>query len=63
MTKHVKRSVNLRRQRRSTVTGFHPGDKVTAEWDRVEMEWKLWVESANGIRIDHVHLTFPKESR
>ncbi len=58
--KQVKRSVNLRRQRRSTVTGFDPGDKVIAEWDREKWEWRLLIESANGIQIDHERLTSDK---
>lgn len=61
--KPVKRSINLRRQRRSTVTKFHEDDTLTAEWDHREQSWKLLIESANGLQIHHERLTLPKESR
>ncbi len=61
--KPVKRSINLRRQRRSKVTKFHEDDTLTAEWNHKDQEWKLLIESANGLQISHERLTLPHESR
>ena len=51
------RSASLRRSRVTTVTGFSPDDKLKAVWDAAKREWRLVVESANGLRIDHCKLT------
>lgn len=51
------RSASLRRSRSTTVTAGAPGDKVTAAWDHEKCEWKLAIESANGLRIEHSRLT------
>lgn len=56
------RHANLRRSRETTVTGFVPGDKVVAVWDHEKREWRLIVESANGLRIDHKRLTCGRET-
>lgn len=58
-SKRIRRA-NLRRNRVTTVTGFAPGDKVVAIWDSERREWRLVVESANGLRIDHNRLTFER---
>jgi hypothetical protein len=51
------RSASLRRRRVTTLTGFAAGDRLVAAWDVEKREWRLVVESANGLRIDHSHLT------
>lgn len=53
------RFASLRRSRVTKVTGFSPGDQVSAVWDVGKREWKLEIQSANGLRIDHVRLTLP----
>jgi len=53
----VIRTVSLRKKRRSIVSGLQPGDRVTAAWDDELWEWRLVIESANGLIIRHVRLT------
>ena len=56
--KRAKRSVNLRRNRRTTI--FNP-EKVTTVWDDERREWKIIVESANAT-IEHSRLTDEKRT-
>lgn len=53
----VKRSATLRRNRRTTVQGLVAGDTVQTVFDRESWEWRLLIESANGVTIRHENLT------
>jgi hypothetical protein len=55
----VVRFASLRRSRVTKVTGFAPGDQVSAAWDAEKREYKLVIQSANGLRIEHKRLTLP----
>lgn len=54
-----RRVANLRRKKRTVITGLAHGDIVTAVWDAERWEWRLVVESSNGVKIDHETLTPP----
>lgn len=53
----LKRSATLRRNRRTTVQGLVPGDTITTVFDAENWEWRLLIESANGVVIRHERLT------
>lgn len=54
---HKTRTVNLRRNRLTTVSGLQSGDTVTPVWDADKWEWRLLIKSRNGVVIRHVRLT------
>ena len=55
--KPKRRTVNLRRHRMTTVSNLQPGDRVTPIWDAEKWEWRLLIESENGVEISHIRLT------
>lgn len=55
--KTPRRRINLRRKRKTTISG---ADKVTAEWDEKKREWKVIAEGVDRLQIDHSGLTSAK---
>lgn len=49
------RHLNLRRAKKTKVTNLEPSDVVIAAFD--DSGWRLTVESANGVQIEHIRLT------
>lgn len=56
--KPIRRTVNLRRNRMTTVSGLQPSDRVTPVYDPVD-GWRVEIESDNGVVIEHIRLTQP----
>lgn len=56
-TRRKKRCVTLRRGRRTTVDGLTAGDTIQTVFDAKNWEWRLLIESANGLTIRHERLT------
>jgi hypothetical protein len=57
MGERKRRITRLRRKNVTNITGFAADDRVSASWDVVKREWRLLIESANGLRIENVRLT------
>lgn len=52
-----RKPVNLRKSRRTTLTGLNPDDRVVAQFDAINHEFRLLVETNNGVQILHERLT------
>jgi hypothetical protein len=52
-----KRTANLRRNRKTTISKLREGDVVTAEFDAEKHEWRLRIESSDAPKINHERVT------